>query len=342
MNKNLYILLLFTLIVSCGKKVKQENGYTVFKGNFLEEKYEIAYDSTQDFSKNIDSFIQSKIRLLSNSDSNSIVFSFNHNRKYTDSNQLNSELATLNTFNQITLELIDFSKGRFNPGLGALEVYWKEQYKNKNRVDWNKALCDSLKDLYYGTSFIFDGQNPVKQNTLMQVYLDEYLSGIIADKVAWLFDSVYHIKNYYINIAGDMRVSGNNGHDSYWPIKIEKPMINTQKKIEFASIPLKNYTLSNKDNFSKFHFIKGKRYSLSLDYLQGFPAKNEILSVSIMAPTAFEATLYASTCLSIGLEDSKKLLLAQPLMKAFIIFEKDGKIEHWATNNFSYTLNTKE
>lgn len=345
MKKHLHIFLTSLLIfglVACGKKTKQENGYTVFKGKCLNDKYEIAYDSTINLSREIDSIIQLEIQLLGNDQTTSITHHFNNNINFKDSLGLKREMQTLHAFDSISQILLVATNGKYNPGLGALEKYWMEVYKNNDKVDWNSIYTDSLKNLNFGTKIEFENGQANKPDPRMSVWIDECLLGIVADKVADRLEKIYKIKNFYVNLGGEIRVKGNNGNDSYWPIKIEKPMINALKKIEFASIPLKNYALSTKDNFNKLHFIKGKRYSLTLDAQIGFPAKNELLSVTVMAPNALEASSYASACMSVGLENAQKILSKQPHLKAFIIYEKEGMLEHWATKNFSYTLNTKE
>jgi thiamine biosynthesis lipoprotein len=341
-----FILLIFSvsLFISCSRTVKQENGYTVLKGKFLDEKYEIAYDSTIDLGQLVDSLIKESVAQLSSSTPNSIVFKYNSNQAISAAQSVffHNNVHYLQNFDSICTNLILKTEGRFNPGLGQLEQYWFEIFKNNDKTEWSKYISDSLKKLDFGLGIEFNNLIPLKPNQQKQIWTDPILGGCIADKIAVLFDSVYGFKHYYINIAGTIKAKGGNGTDAFWPIKIEKPQINTQKIIHFAEIPLKNYAISTKTNFRKFHFLKGHRYSLALDALEGYPAKNEILSVSIQAPSALEATSVALACEVIGLEKSKVLIESNPNLKAFIIFEKDGILEHWATSNISFVLNTKE
>jgi thiamine biosynthesis lipoprotein len=165
---------------------------------------------------------------------------------------------------------------------------------------------------------------------------------MLADALAEMFDSVYHIKNYYINFGGDIRAKGNNGNDSYWPISIEKPMFNTLKSIEFCKIPLKNYSLATENSYKNFFFYKGKRFSQNLNPLTGFPERNELLSATILAKNATEAKALAATCMIMGLNKSIEFIEKNQALKAFLIFEKDNQIQYWSSSNLSATISKQE
>lgn len=344
MKVKLILFSVILLISACSRTVKQENGFTVLKGKFMDESYEIAYDSTLDLGHYLDSLIQLDILQLSATSANSIVNSFNKGLAITNTQEayLHNNSLYFQNYDSICTFLKSQTKGRFNLGLGSLENYWLDVFKNKDKTDWTKTITDSLKGFDFGTKIQFVNRMPKKQNHTHQIWTNPILGGIVADKIAVIFDSIYKFKHYYINIGGTIKVKGGNGSEDFWPIKIEKPQINTQKIIHFAEIPLKNYAISTKTNFRKFHFLNGHRYSMALDAKTGYPAKNEILSVSIQAPNALEASAVAHACQIIGLEESKILIEKNPYLKAFIIYEKDGILVHWATKNISFILNTKE
>lgn len=344
LSKLTYLCLLITGLSACSRSVKQENGYTVLKGKFKGDKYEIAYDSTIDLGATLDSIIQQQIDLLSVYNPNSLSGHFNGNKPLDEAQQrfYKDHETIFVQFDSFSIQLKQASHGKFNPGLCALEKYWKNYFDQGDKETWDPRITDTLKTLDFGNSIAFMNGAPVKSHKQMQVYLDAALAGIVADHLAKRFIEVYKFKNFYINIAGTIRSKGNNGKDSYWPIKIEKPMINTQKVVDFATVPLKNYALSTKTNFKKFHFIKGHRYSLALDAIKGFPAKNELLSVSIWAPGGMEAELTTAACLSMGLEEAKTYIVSRPELKAFLIFERNEQLEFWASANLSYELNLKD
>jgi FAD:protein FMN transferase len=332
--------LLFLLACSNHKTVDK---YTILKGKTMGSTYEIAYDSSINIQEKIDYILGFYSYLVSTYDSQSIVSKFNNNQSLNseDSISYNESKHYFVALDSISRHVYKQTNGSFNPGIGALINYWGFGNNKQNPELIDQRIVDSLKNLNYGFLVDFNGKIPQKANANQQVNFNGIAAGHVVDIIAQLFDSVYHFKNYYINISGEIRAKGNNGHDSYWPIKIEKPVLNSQKKIEFCSIPLKNYALATSGNYRNFFFKNGKRYGHSIDPVSGFPARNEMLSATILAPSAAEADAYATAAMVMGLKEAIKLCEQHPELKAFYIFEQDKKITFWASANLSYEITDK-
>jgi FAD:protein FMN transferase len=330
------------ILHACSKKSKTVDGFTVLKGKTMGAGYEIAYDSAIDLKEKIDFTLGYYSYLLSTYDSNSIISRFNNNQRlsisdsvsFVNSRKYFVQLDSLSR--KIHLE----SSGAFNPGLAALINYWGFGENKQNPENADRRITDSLKALNFGFMVDFSGRTPIKTDPRQRLNFNAIAPGQAADIIASLFDSVYRIKNYYINISGEIRTKGNNGRDSYWPIKIEKPMINSPKQIEYCTVPLKNYSLATSGNYRQFFFSKGKRYGHSIDPRSGIPARNEMLSATILAPSAAEADAYATACMVLGLEKAIALIEKNPRLKAFLIYEKDEKLNHWFSPTLSFVLKT--
>lgn len=119
-------------------------------------------------------------------------------------------------------------------------------------------------------------------------------------------------------------------------------MFNTLKSIEFCKLPLKNYSLATENSYKNFFFYKGKRFSQNIDPFTGFPARNELLSATILAKSAAEAKAYASACMVMGLDKSLAFISEHPELKAFLLFEKDNQIQYWASSNLAVELSKQE
>ena len=340
-----YLLILAGIVffLSCKSKPKSIDGFMVLKGKTMGTKYEIAYKSQKDYQASIDSLLENYIKLLSLYDSNSIISKFNDNAYLSKREEANFQL-NCNYFDQldsISKRLNQESIGIFNPGLGGLLAYWGTGGINTFPQKIQKTSIDSLKRLDFGCKIAFNNGKAIKSNALQQINFNAIAIGHVVDIIAQKFDSVYHLNNYYINIGGKIRVKGNNGHDSYWPIIIEKPMINSLKQIEFCSLPLKNYSLSTCSKLKHFNFSNGQRYSQYINPKSGFPAKNELLSTNILAPSAIEASGYANICMVLGLVQSIEFVKRHPSLKAFFIYEKDEKIQFWSSDNLAFKLAKK-
>lgn len=328
-------------IASCNSTDEQSK-YFVIKGSTMGTSYEIAYDSIIDLKSEVDFTLGFYNYLLSTYDSTSIISKFNDNYKLTQDdwitfNNAKSFFVQLDTLSQ---RINKESKGAFHPGISDLMNYWGfgEKRKNPDEVDSNKIA--ELKNVPLAFLVDFDSVTlmPKKQYPGQKLNFNAIAPGQAVDLIARLLDSVYHMKNYYINISGEIRAKGNNSSVSYWPIKIEKPLIKALKPVEYCQVPLKNYGLATSGNYRQYYIHKGVKYGHSIDPVTGFPSTNGMLSATILAPSAAEADAYATACMVLGLEEAIQMIEKNPYLKAILIYEKDGKMMHWNSKSLPIEL----
>lgn len=338
----------FTLLLgllSCNNgKVRKDQKFSVLKGKYDGYKYEIAYDDSNNLKPAIDQLFSLYTRILNTDSSFSLVNAFNQG------NSLNPEqvglyqssLNIIQRADSLCLNMHQNTAGHFNSGMHKLLKLWGFTAGSTHPELVRQTQIDSLVATSKLVSLKFNNGSPVKAESDATINYQVVLKGLMADAIANMFDSIFHINNYYINLGGDIRAKGNNGTSSYWPISIEKPMFNTLKSIEFCKLPLKNYSLATENSYKNFFFYKGKRYSQNIHPLTGIPARNEMLSATLLARSAAEAKAYASACMVMGLEKSISLISQHPELKAFFIFEKDGQIQYWSSSNLAVELSKQE
>lgn len=340
MKRSILLAFIFLLLYSCGNRAKEKARYSVFKGNTMGSTYEIAIDTLLDLKQNIEYKLGFFSYLLSTYDQNSIISKFNNGITLSSDDSISYHRSEhiFQRLDSISRLVNEASGGCFDPGISELINYWGFGEKRKNPEEADTALITKLRSQSYGFLIKFKGRIPDKINPKQNLNFNAIAPGYAADILAEMFDSVYHIKNYYINISGEIRAKGNNGTDSYWPIKIEKPMFNGLKPVEYCTVPLKNYSLATSGNYRQFFIKDGQRYGHSIDPRTGYPSRNPMLSATILAPTAIEADAFATACMVLGPEDAIKMVEKDPRLKAFLIFEKEGQMTHWASSNLSYEM----
>lgn len=330
-------LFLFMVIVlfSCGNRY--DGNFTVLKGKTMGSYYEIAYDSTVNLQEKIDFTLGYFSYLLSTYDTLSIISKFNSNSTLGRDDEVSYMKSThiFSKLDSLSRKIHSETGGTFNPGLAALYNYWGFGENRKNPEEVDSALVDSLIRLDFGYQIKFSNRLPVKTDIRQTLNFNAIAAGLAVDMIAEMFDSVYRLKNYYINISGEIRARGNNGTDSYWPIRIENPTLKPSKKKEFCTIPLKNYGLATSGNYRQFFFKNGRRHGHSINPINGYPSRNELLSVTILAPTAAEADAYATACLVMGLKKSTEFLMSRPELKGLLLYEKDEETAYWVSPTLS-------
>jgi thiamine biosynthesis lipoprotein len=337
-------LSLFVFAVACSNQVSKEQKFTIIKGKSDGFKYEIAYDSSVDLKKAIHAVFTEYSQILNADSQHSIIAKFNANSTLdiTSNKHYQSSSNILTTIDSLSKSFHQKTNGAFNTSMHGLLQLWGFTANSIHPEAVSETQIKAHLPKQYGGLVRFANGIPIKTEGLQGLNYQIIYRGMVVDALADMFDSVYHLKNYYINFGGEIRAKGNNGHDSYWPISIEKPMFNTLKSIEFCKIPLKNYSLATENSYKNFFFYKGKRFSQNIDPQTGYPARNELLSANILARSATEAKAFSAACMVLGLEKSIQLIQQYPNLKAFLIFEKDNQIQYWASANLSVELSKQD
>ena len=85
-------------------------------------------------------------------------------------------------------------------------------------------------------------------------------------------------------------------------------------------------------NYRKFYIKDGVKYSHTIDPRTGYPVQHNLLSATIIAPSAMEADAYATYCMVIGLEAAKEFIESRDDLEGFLIY---GDFETWASSGFN-------
>lgn len=72
-------------------------------------------------------------------------------------------------------------------------------------------------------------------------------------------------------------------------------------------------------NYRKFYIKDGKKYAHTIDPRTGYPVTHDLLSATVVAPSAAEADALATICMVVGPEDAQALILSLPDTEACLI-----------------------
>jgi FAD:protein FMN transferase len=117
------------------------------------------------------------------------------------------------------------------------------------------------------------------------------------------------IKNYMVEIGGEVRAKGINGSGKIWKIGVDKPVDGNMEpgKMLQAIIEIDNKSVSTSGNYRKFYVENGVKYSHTIDPKTGKPAKNTLLSATVVAPDCITADALATSFMVLGVEKGKQL-----------------------------------
>ena len=155
--------------------------------------------------------------------------------------------------------------------------------------------------------------------------------GFGVDIIAQLFNSK-GIKNYMIDIGGEVIVNGKNPKMNAWRIGINKPIddsLSVNQELQ-TILEISNVGMATSGNYRNFYYKGGKKYSHTIDPRTGYPVQHSILSSTVIACDCTTADAYATAFMVMGLEKAKAILDRHPeLMVYFIYSDKNGKNAVW-------------
>jgi len=72
-------------------------------------------------------------------------------------------------------------------------------------------------------------------------------------------------------------------------------------------------------NYRKFYVKDGKKYAHTIDPRTGYPVTHDLLSATVVAPTAAEADALATACMVLGPAQAAALIESRPDLEGYLI-----------------------
>ncbi|GAB5556360.1 MAG: FAD:protein FMN transferase [Schleiferiaceae bacterium] len=226
------------------------------------------------------------------------------------------------------------SKGLFDPTIGPLVAAWGFSYKKTSGM-LDSAVVDSMLP-YIGFGKIGFSRNRVHLPQGMKLDFNAVAQGYTVDQIAqWITSK--GITDYMIEVGGEVIAHGTNDKGEAWKIGIDKPAHEIQAERFQAIVSLNNKALATSGNYRKYYVDEatGEKYAHTLLPTTGYPVRNNLLSVTIIADDCATADAMATASLVMGLDKAKAFLLDNPHLEGFLIFsDEQGEWQEWYTPGF--------
>ena len=218
------------------------------------------------------------------------------------------------------------SEGLFDPTVGVLVNAWGFGKQKISEADLpTDKKIDSLRK-YVG----FDKVALTEKNLIKKRYTEilfdfnAIAQGYTSDVVA-NYLSVRGIKNYIVEIAGEMYLKGRNTvEDKSWTIGVENPLKPLNDRDLVATIQFTNQGLATSGNYRKvWTDSNGRKYVHSINPLTGRATQSDVLSATVVAPSTMLADGYATMFMVMGLAKSKAFLEKHPDLAVLLVYSDD-------------------
>lgn len=319
-NSAIVVSLLSTVLWSCN-----DQEYISLTGKTMGTYYSIQYQSDQNYSEAIDSILANFISAASTYDSTSEISEFNR------TGFLNYRTPHLYKMLSIARRIHSETNGAFEPTLMPIINAYGFGYSKKQGV--SDSLLDLLLTRVSFNLIEFDKNNMKASLKNVQLDLSAMGEGYAIDLISDFLKS-HRIKNYKVEIGGEMKCMGKNNKGEAWLIGIENPVNIKGNTGLLGSVRLVDEAISTSGTARKFYMDEaGKKRSHIINPKTGRPIENSLVSVTIKSKNAVDADAFATACMVMGYDLAIRFIKDKDL-DAFITYEENGKLLSWQTPSF--------
>ena len=292
----LFILILCACSSSNNKVLVTNSGET--QGTYYHIKY------LSPLGENFQFYIDS---LLTEIDSSVSIY-----KPYSIISKLNDgeEIKTDEIFNLVYFDALHVGRntdGYFDCTVSPLVKHWGFYNNDTNEVKVDSVAIQTIMKKVGIDKMTWEDSTVVLAEGV-KLDFNAIAQGTSVDLIAMLLEEK-GVLNYLIEVGGELKAKGINADGNVWRVGVDKPSeeIDFQNRFQFI-LDLKDKALATSGNYRKFHISNGVKYAHTINPKTGFPAKNRLLSVTVLANKCSLADAYATAFMAMGLKKTKQII----------------------------------
>lgn len=245
-----------------------------------------------------------------------------NNKASTKPIKLSDELFELISLSKKISEQTD---GAFNPAIGRIVKLWNIGFENE-RVP-KKDEIEKFLPFTKTENLLLNSQKEIfLQNGNVQIDLGAIAKGYACDKIYSLLKD-QGVKSAVIDFGGNIFVLGKKFFTKQnWNVGVRNP--NGKVNDVLITLELADTSVVTSGIYERFFFEGGIRYHHILDPKTGYPAQNDLASVSVICKNSTYADALATAFSVLGYKKSLEVLKRFSEQKIQVVFIfKDGNVK---------------
>ena len=226
------------------------------------------------------------------------------------------------------------TNGAFDPTVYPLANVWGFGPEANKKAKPSPSHIDSILSFVGFSKINLINFQIIKEDPRIQLDFNAFAQGYSVDIVAKYLED-QGISNYLIEIGGEVFAKGPN-----WLIGIESPEYNEHQlnSIQLL-IQLNNKGVATSGNYRKYNEYEGVKYAHHIDPKTGYPAKNRLLSATVISNQTIIADATATGLLVLGLRKAKRYIKKHQEIAALLIYsKKSGEFNRYYSKNWNYNV----
>ena len=232
---------------------------------------------------------------------------------------------------RLAMHVSDLTGGAFDITVAPLVNAWGFGFKNGTSPD-AKAI-DSLRQIVGFQKIRLEDAKVVKEDARVMLDCSAIAKGYGVDVVANRLREL-GIKNFMVEIGGEIVISGVNPERVPWRIGVTKPTddsLSVNNELQTV-INVTDKAMATSGNYRNFYYKGGRKYAHTIDPKTGYPVQHSILSATVITDDCATADAYATSFMVLGLEKAKQVLERHPEMMAYFIYsDEKGQNKVWVS-----------
>lgn len=228
------------------------------------------------------------------------------------------------------------TNGAFDISVGPLVELWGfGASPREKQIPDAEQLRQTLEQVgYQRLDLRLDPPALRKQVPRLRIDLSAVAKGYAVDALKGILKE-QGLRNFIVEIGGELQISGERIDGKPWRIAVEKPQEGV-REVEKVLL-LKDTALATSGNYRNFYVENGQRYAHTIDPKSGRPIQHRLASVTVLDPSCARADALATALMVLG-EEQGRLLCEKAGIAAFFLIHQGEKLTEYASPAFSAAL----
>lgn len=220
-------------------------------------------------------------------------------------------------------QISELSGGAFDVTVGGLVNLWGfGPDELKNRLPDDRQISERRRRSgFRKLSLRKDPPALRKTDNTLAIDLSALAKGFAVDRIAETLDG-FGIRDYLIEVGGELRARGRKLDGKPWRIAIERPEVG-KRAIETVIEP-GDRAVATSGDYRNFYEVDNIRYSHTIDPLSGRPVEHALASVTVLDPLTIRADALATAFMVMGADKGFALAKKNRIPALFIIRDRNG------------------
>lgn len=237
-------------------------------------------------------------------------------------------------------QIAEISQGAFDITIGPVIRSWGFG-SGLERVPSEEELQELLPLVNY-KDLIIEGQKAGLKRAGQMVDLGGIAKGYAGDVAIQIYKK-HGIESGFINLGGNVVTLGSKPDGSPWVVGIRNPRPGADGEQIIGVIKVTDKAVVTAGDEQRYFEKDGQRYHHIIDPSTGYPAQSDLLSVTIISDSSFEADALDTAVFILGLEKGRQLVEQYGGVEAvFVTTDKKIYVTEGLKDNFQLVDETGE